>query len=364
MKKPHSKSPRVLLTDENKGFGGAERHVLTLAAELQTLGVLESLVARPKSWLAQNRGDLPFHPVGFRNEVDMLSVFSIYRRMKSSGANILHCIGHRDLVAAALARQLPGAAPAALVKAEHSYPDSNLSPLFRWAYGQCDAIAAVSSVLLETVKEAVKPSPNTKLVTVHNGISTSFELKEPEPLSGRPLKIGVLSPLRPGKGHSDFLEAAALLKQKENLNLLLSVAGAGELEEQLKSQARNLNIEVDFLGHVEDPAEFLRGLDLSVVPSHRETFSLVTLESMISGRALIAARSAGVEEVCQDYPTVFYPVGDVQALYQAMAEFCKDPSSAQKEALSAAVRARETFQSVRMAEAYQNLYQSLLDTSP
>jgi glycosyltransferase involved in cell wall biosynthesis len=364
LKKPHNNSPSVLLCDENKGFGGAERHVLTLAGELQQSGLLGAVVARPKSWLARNLSDLPLHPVGFRNEVDMLSVFSIYRKIKSCNATVLHCIGHRDLVASALARQLPGAPTTVLVKAEHSYPDSNLSPLFRWAYGQCSAIAAVSEALLESVKEAVNPGDNTRLLTVHNGISVDGTLEPSEPFEGRPLKIGVLSPLRPGKGHEDFLNAAAMLKEKESVSVQLSVAGGGELEKDLREQAESKGLEVEFLGHIEEPSEYLKGLDLSVVPSHRETFSLVTLESMFSGRPIVAANSAGVEEICRDYPAQLYPVGNVEALYQALAEFCREPSSFQEHAFKAADQARETFHSQRMAQAYQELYEGLLETAP
>jgi glycosyltransferase involved in cell wall biosynthesis len=367
LKKPDSSpshAPRVLLTDENKGFGGAERHVLTLAGELRKSEALDALIARPKSWLAQNIGDLPFHPVGFRNEVDMLSVFSIYRRLKSTGATVLHCIGHRDLVASALARQLPGAPKTVLLKAEHSYPDANLSPLFRWAYGQCQAVTAVSDALLDSVRKTISVGENTRFVTVHNGLCTDSVLEPNRPPDGRPLRIGVLSPLRPEKGHEDFLQAAAKLREQEDVSVQLSLAGGGELEQDLREQATAKGLEVEFLGHIEEPSEYLKGLDLSVVPSHRETFSLVTLESMFAGRPIVAANSAGVEEICRDYPARLYPVGDVEALYQALLEFCRNPSVLQEKAFSAAHSARETFDSSRMRENYEKLYQELLGSFP
>ncbi|MCA9775401.1 MAG: glycosyltransferase family 4 protein [Candidatus Eremiobacteraeota bacterium] len=357
MTKPHN--IRVLLADENKGFGGAERHVLTLANELVELDILEALVARPKSWLAKNVGDIPFHPVGFRNEVDMLSVYSIYRRLKSSEANVLHCIGHRDLVASALARQLPGAPPTALLKAEHSYPDSNLSPLFRWAYGQCQAITAVSESLLQAVKEAVGPQDSTLLATVHNGIEIGGEIVAPAAADGRPLHIGVLSPMRPGKGHTDFLKAARKLQEVHG-DVRFSMAGDGELEASLKNQAEDAGLEIEFLGHLDEPIEYLNSLDLSVIPSHRETFSLVTLETMFCGRPIVAAESDGVKEVCRDYPAQLYPVGDVEALTQAMVDFCADPGKFQSEAVAAAERARQEFSSRQMAGSYSDVYKQIL----
>lgn len=356
-----TKTPAVLVSDENKGFGGAERHVLTLAHALEKEGILSAVLARPTSWLAANTGSLPLHPVGFRNEVDMLSVFNIYRKLKSSDTNVLHCIGHRDLVACALARQLPGAPPTVLLKAEHSYPDDNLSPLFRWAYTQCDAITSVSRALDKAVKQAVNPGPQVVRVVIANGIEVTRPLSRRPKAGGRALRIGVLSPLRAGKGQADFIQAVASISNDRPLTVL--VAGDGGERESLQSLARTHRVEVDFLGHVEEPLEFLESLDLSVVPSHKETFSLVTLESMVCGRPLIAADSEGVKELCDqdDYPVALYPVGDIQALSRALQQFCQEPESTLEKAFAAAQPVRERFSSRQMALSYRNLYQALLD---
>lgn len=354
--------PRVLLSDENKGFGGAERHVLTLAGGLNSKGLLKGLAARKTSWLAKNMGDLPFYPVGYRNEVDMLSVYSLYRKIKAEGVNVLHCIGHRDLVAAALARNLPGAPPTVLVKAEHSYPDPKLSPLFRWAYGQCQAVASVSESLKQAVKSAVTPSASVEMPVIANGLEIPRSPQPAPELKGREFRIGVLSPLRPGKGHSDFLKAcAALNKKRQDLTLVLSIAGGGELQEPLQEEARQLDLSVNFLGHVPDPLEYLSSVDLSVVPSHRETFSLVTLESLACGRPVVAADCDGIAELCRrSEDAVLYPVGDASALAKALEEFCDNASERLRSAWSNSEKIRSEFSLESMTEQYCELYRKLL----
>lgn len=353
---PHSQA-RVLLADENKGFGGAERHVLTLAAEFEKLGILEAVVARKTSWLADNLGSTPLFTVGFRNEVDMLSVYSLYRKLKASQCNVLHCIGHRDLVASALARQLPGAPKTILVKAEHSYPDSHLSPLFRWAYGQCHAITSVSKALGEEVTRAVAPPAGVLTPIIANGIPVEGEVRSPAPLEDRPLHIGVLSPMRPGKGHSDFLNACTTMDSEK---VKLSFAGDGELRKDLESQAQSLGLEVTFHGHLDDPKTYLESLDLSVVCSHSETFSLVTLETMFCGRPLLCADSEGVKELSEAYPIKLYQAGQVEELRKGLEDFIAQPQSQLDQALEAADSARTTFSSSRMAQAYKELYETLL----
>lgn len=353
-------TPSVLVLDENKGFGGAERHVLTLSRELFQQNVLEGVVARPNSWLAKNIESLPFHPVGFRNEVDMLSVYSIYRKLKSSGANVLHCIGHRDLVASALARQLPGAPPTVLLKAEHSFPDANLSPLFRWAYGQCQAVTSVSQSLQSAFKEALSTLDKVRTLVIPNGIDCHAPPQPPPSTEGRALHIGVLSALRSGKGQSDFLRAAARLQGERGDSVRFSIAGQGELLAQLELEASQLGLSVEFLGHLEEPESFLSTLDLSVIPSHKETFSLVTLESMFCGRPIVAADSDGVRELSADYPMTLYPVGDEDSLFRAMDAFCENPQEKLEAAQQASSRARQSFNSQEMAKAYIKLYQELL----
>ena len=351
-------TPRVLLCDENKGFGGAERHVITLARELHQASLLAGLAVRKKSWLAQNCEELPLYPVGYRNEVDMLSVYSLYRKLKTDNINVIHCIGHRDLVAAALARQLPGAPACALLKAEHSYPDSNLSPLFRWAYGQTTAITSVSQDLERALKETIKPVGTVHLEVIPNGVELHTPARREAPEG--PLHIGVLSPLRPGKGHADFLRAAAALPHHREIRW--SLAGFGEELESLKELAGEVGLEVEFLGHLENPDEYIAQLHLSVIPSHKETFSLVTLESLMLGCPVLAANSGGVEELCRNHAgAVLYPVGDVAELTRELARFIESPEKLQENALKAVGKTRTNFSSSAMAGRYQKLYGNLLD---
>lgn len=355
-------TPRVLIADENKGFGGAERHVLSLARALRDKNALDSIACRKTSWLAQNSDDLPVHSVGFRNEVDMLSVYSLYRRIKSSQIQVIHCIGHRDLVACALARNLPGAPPTVLVKAEHSYPDQNLSPLFLWAYTQCHAIVTVSHALAAQVKRAVKPKKELRLEVIPNGIEFPKETSPAPPSEGRPIHIGVLSPLRPGKGHSDFLKAVAqLLADNPTRDLKFTIAGDGELRQSLQNEADELRVPVEFLGHISEPMAYLESLDLSVIPSHRETFSLATLETLAAGRPVIVAASEGASELCGGRASaVLYPVGEVAALSRALADFCSRASEYQALALEEASTVRNEYSAERMSQRYLALYANLL----
>ncbi len=354
---------QVLLLDENRGFGGAERHAVSLAQELERKGVLVGLGARKDSWLYSNSEQLPVASVGFRNEVDMFSVFALYKLVKSRQANVIHCIAHRDLVAAALARQLPGAPPLVLLKAEHSFPDPDLSPLFRWAYRQCDAIVCVSEVLKESVMETLDQGEDWsgEFVVVPNGIELEA-LPEPVSAATEPLRVGVLSALRPGKGQADVLQALGRLSAPLRERIEVSMAGGGPLADELAEQARSLGLEVEFLGHLEEPASYLAGLDLCVLPSHVETFSLVALECLCLGVPLLAARSAGVMEL---YPEegMTYPVGDSEALAEKLMVCLESAARNVARAKELAPLYRQSYSLQAMGARYQELYERLLQRS-
>ncbi len=355
--------PTVLLLDENRGFGGAERHALTLATELHSRGHLEALVGRPDSWLRQAcPAEIPFFSCGFRNEVDMCSVFSLYKLLKKTRAKVLHCIAHRDLVTTALARQLPGAPPSVLIKAEHSFPDSDLSPLFRWAYRQCDGLACVSEALRVRLREALDEDAAfaERMVVIPNGIAMKeISSTATEAAENRKVRIGVLSALNPGKGQADFLAALAQFSSEERSRFQITLAGAGPLREELESQAQRLRIDAEFLGHCDVPYAYLQDLDLCVLPSHTETFSLVALEALSLGVPLLAADSEGVEEIYQE-ADMLYPKGNSSELHSRMAQVLKNLITVRQRAARLAQRYRRDFSRETMGENYSILYRDLL----
>lgn len=353
----------VLLLDENRGFGGAERHVLSLARELDGRGVLASVVARKDSWLfKEGARSLPFSPCGFRNEVDMFSVFSIYKLVKSTGANVLHCIAHRDLVAAALARQLPGAPRLVLLKAEHSFPDNDLSPLFRWAYRQCDGIASVSHAMQEALQEKLKTENlwEGRFEVIPNGIEAGTEpvVRAAARGDGK-LHLGILSALNSGKGHREAFAALAQASPQMRDRLHVSLAGDGPLRAELAALAQQLGLSVEFHGHQQDPLAYLGTLDLCLLPSHTETFSLVALECLTLGVPLLAADSQGVSELYTEAEMI-YPRGESQPLLAKLAAFLEQPDRYRERAQQLSIGYRQQYSRESMGTNYQRLYDTLL----
>lgn len=158
------------------------------------------------------------------------------------------------------------------------------------------------------------------------------------------------------KGFSVAIEAMA---RAARANLILAIAGDGDLRVELEAQARSAGVaqQVRFLGHSarsEVPALFAAA-DLFLLPSiHDQSGNVdglpnVLLEAMATGCAVIASDLAGVRLVIDDYREgVILPEGDAPALAQAIGSLADDRDLRLR--LGAAARRRmETNQTWRQA---------------
>jgi glycosyltransferase involved in cell wall biosynthesis len=92
----------------------------------------------------------------------------------------------------------------------------------------------------------------------------------------------------------------------------LKIAGAGVEEEYLKSLAKG-NKNIQFIGHVHNLSEFLKDIDIVVIPSIWEAWGNVCVEAKAAGKIVIASDTGGLTEQLEKYGFLF-PPQDVNAL--------------------------------------------------
>lgn len=129
------------------------------------------------------------------------------------------------------------------------------------------------------------------------------------PSSSGPITIGMMYDIAPWKGALDGLEALTIVHRQEP-SVRFLIVGRNRLRHKLPPNSR----------YVRDPRQsdlpsLYRQMDLFVNSSHTEGFSLVTLEAMASGCALVATAVGEVPEmgrVGEDYRMV--PVRDPESI--------------------------------------------------
>ena len=120
---------------------------------------------------------------------------------------------------------------------------------------------------------------------------------------------------------------------------------------------------VRLLGYVSDLVPLLAALDLYVSPSRAEAFGLATVEAMACGACVVATATDGTREIVSDGETGrVVPVGDVDALADAMAELLRDDEARRRLAGRGRASARERFSLERMVEATEAVYREALSS--
>ena len=128
------------------------------------------------------------------------------------------------------------------------------------------------------------------------------------------------------KGHKYFVEAAGLLKKKGVVGKYL-IAGTGEMEEALKEQIKQAELEdsVIMLGFLQDVEPLMNVMDVQVNCSFgTEATSLALLEGMSLGKPAVVTDFGGNPGVIKDGVNGYLtPTHNPEALAEALEKlFC------------------------------------------
>jgi len=126
-----------------------------------------------------------------------------------------------------------------------------------------------------------------------------------------------VSRLVPSKGLDDLLKSLSILiKKKNNWHLDIIGDGPNKSEYELLMNSLGLDRNVTFHGYLpkEKIADFMRNSDLFILPSHIETFSVVTAEALACGLPVLATRCGGPEEYITAEVGRLIPIGNIDIL--------------------------------------------------
>jgi len=164
-----------------------------------------------------------------------------------------------------------------------------------------------------------------KLVTIYNGIDidsekniTRSEARKIYECYDNQIVIGAIGNLKPEKGYDIFLRAAKIISTKYD-NCIFLIAGNfyADIYIDLLKQREELSLvsKVTFLGFQENISVFLNSLDVFLLTSNSEGFSLATIEAMNAYIPVVATRSGGPQEIISHgFNGLLADVGDAISL--------------------------------------------------
>ncbi|MDA8805325.1 glycosyltransferase [Euryarchaeota archaeon] len=183
------------------------------------------------------------------------------------------------------------------------------------ALKSANRLLSVSSTLANDL-ERILSIHASEFTTVPNMIDPGKFPFTPLP-KNETFTFGYMANLVEDKGHATLLQA---FKEVPNAKLLL--AGGGPLRKQLDQLTTALGIgdRVEFVGEIsrERACEFFQQIDAFVHPSRYETFGIVLVEALSTGRPVIATRCGGPNDIIRSEDGLLVDVDDIDGLAEAM----------------------------------------------
>ena len=183
------------------------------------------------------------------------------------------------------------------------------------ALRSANRLLSVSSALANDIERTLGVQAAT-FTTVPNMIDVEKFPFTPLPKNGT-FTFGYMANLVKDKGHKTLLQAFQKVP-----NAKLRLAGDGPLRKQLEelTSAYGVDDRVEFVGPVprERACEFFQAVDAFVHPSRYETFGIVLIEALSTGRPVIATRSGGPNDIVRKEDGLLVDVDDADGLAEAM----------------------------------------------
>lgn len=359
--------------------GGAKTYVETLLPELNKIGVETWLLCVMEGGLTEEcrkRGvNVKVIPQKFRWDLSVARKIAAW--LKSEKFDIVHCHGARANFIAVFLRlhiKIP------LLTTIHSdyLLDFAGSGVRGWLYTRLNVASlkmfknfvAISGVFKDMlVERGFKPE---SIKVVYNGVDFD-DNPEVRPkgeflaeygigTDENTVIIGCVARLHPVKGVDVLVRAAWIAAQCEE-NVLFLIAGAGNEKLHLLALAERLGVsgKMRFLGFVEDMPSFYNALDINVIPSLSEGFSLAAAEGARYRLNTVASRTGGIPEVVKDNETgVLFTPGDYRALAEILINEIRSPAEGKERGKRLYDDVKERFSIEKSAERHVEVYKQIL----
>jgi glycosyltransferase involved in cell wall biosynthesis len=282
--------------------GGAERLLVNLINALPSMMEVHVIVLKTTGQMAEHlrHPRATIHALGLKSHADVAGWIRFGRLLARIRPDVVHSHMTLSNLAARAARLL--APTTVLVNHEHGlgvWKGRLLCLLDGATQFLADRVitASEASRKIRISRERIRPA---RIVTMHNGTDWVRWSNVTPARQGNGLCLGVAASLtRVKRIELAIRMLAALHARRPDARLL--VAGDGPELAHLKAASRDLGVDtcVEFLGFVQDMAEFYARVDVVLLTSVREDCPMALLEALAAGKFTVGPSTGGVREILQ-----------------------------------------------------------------
>lgn len=294
------------------GYGGLEMNTLKLAKLLEEKGWVITLLVNSKSKIAAEGKKLGLQLTTIQKlDANKNSAFVIKRWLKDRQVDILLTPYNKDIAAMAFYKMLFNR-QAKLVYQQHMKVGvSKRDIIHTLRYGALDLWISPLEYLKEETLRLTRVKEE-KITVIPFGLEAkrfAIPLNQEAArlqlgLPQHAFIIGALGRIDPKKGQDFLIRAmpAVVKKLQSSMLIIMGDVTPHEGNEYLDSlyalvDKLKLKDRVYFIQHRQDVISFFKAVDVFAMPSHGETYGMVTLEAMASGTPVVGVNRDGTAEL-------------------------------------------------------------------
>ncbi|MDO8265274.1 MAG: glycosyltransferase [Candidatus Parcubacteria bacterium] len=228
-----------------------------------------------------------------------------------------------------------------------------------------DKIVVNSEFDLKTALEK-KVAPPEKMIRIYNGLNSgSLEFLSNEEARNRlgnflpgTFLIGTVANFYKTKGLDYLIEAADKVSQKLS-NARFLIIGEGKQRQELEKLIKKYNLQekVILKGRVPEAYKYLKAFDIFVLPSVKEGFPWIILETMAAQIPIIATQVGALPEILKDgVDGILVEPKNSDALAEKITEAFSNQQKFQNFAARAAERLENKFSKEKMVAETEKLF--------
>lgn len=299
---------KILQVIERLGRGGAERLVVDSAGALTHRGVVTRVVHREGPLTSELRSDVSVVvPPGRR--------FAGWSKaLNGLDFDVMHVHSLAPLLAARAVARRRGVP---LLFSVHAWSPAKIRPAVAFMkLAKPDVVVAVSRGVQQTLEQR-----GVRSVLMPNAVPDLGATAGRRRSESQAVSFVAVGRLEAPKRHDLMLQAFARVV-RQSPRATLALVGEGSLESALKTQAAELGIQenVSFLGF-QNPHSVLEQADCFVSTSAFEGLALAQVEALMHGLPMIVTDTNPLDPVVDCANGSVVPVGDVEAIANAMCQF-------------------------------------------
>lgn len=361
----------IVHTEANGGKGGQPLRIINESLGMVQRGHKVTIACPadiPLNALAREAGlDVINLPFGRKN----ISNFMAIRQWMAKNINVISVINSHNsadtwlvaLANATLAHPIP------LVRTRHASGKPRNNRGTRWLFGRACAHVVTTGEALRHQLVAIG-IPLSHSTSVPSGVDiTRFKpgdkavARSQCGLSQDDFWLGVVSHLRPNKGHVVLLHALAEIQEP---SVKLAIVGEGPHLQTLEEQVARLGLHdrVYFAGHQSRPEEWFPAFDIALSPSHdMEGLPQGVLQSLACEVATIATDAGGTgDAVINEKTGLLVAQQDANALKKAVMRLYQDADLRARLAKDGYHYLRQHFTRDCMLDAMEQVFNLAINT--